>query len=353
VATVTVTNPPAGHLTLTPSTRALSAQVGHTSSTPFTLGNDGTAGLHASVGCTNGATASPASTAVAQGATQDVAVGIPSFSAAGTQTVVCTATPTDTSDAPLTFTATVNVGTVSSSSPCAKGGVWSDLDSLGGSALRDALYTRIKDHTALGYDLARDKMFGSLASPGFDVRSGLIESIYSGVQVAPDGTRTPGNPMFNTEHTWPQSFFSSNEPMKSDLHHLFPTDETSNSRRSNYPFAEVTCPGSTCTWTSASVCNTAYCSAGGVSELGSNGVFEVRQKQRGDSARAIFYFAARYPDQVGTHLPAYEQNALKAWSTADPPDQFECDRNDSIESLQHNRNPFVDRPEFIEKIGSF
>ncbi|MFN8576296.1 MAG: endonuclease [Candidatus Sericytochromatia bacterium] len=40
----------------------------------------------------------------------------------------------------------------------------------------------------------------------------------------------------NCEHTWPQSFFNKEGAMRSDLHHLFPTLSTPNSKRGSFPF---------------------------------------------------------------------------------------------------------------------
>lgn len=37
----------------------------------------------------------------------------------------------------------------------------------------------------------------------------------------------------------------------------------------------------------------------------------------------------------------------------DPVSQKEIDRNDGIDQYQHNRNPFVDHPEFLDRISSF
>jgi hypothetical protein len=34
----------------------------------------------------------------------------------------------------------------------------------------------------------------------------------------------------------------------------------------------------------------------------------------------------------------------------DPPDAFEKHRNDVIESIQGNRNPFIDHPEWADSI---
>ncbi|MFZ5949748.1 MAG: endonuclease, partial [Candidatus Rifleibacteriota bacterium] len=37
----------------------------------------------------------------------------------------------------------------------------------------------------------------------------------------------------------------------------------------------------------------------------------------------------------------------------DPVDEEEKARNDRIENIQHNRNPFVDRPDFVDQISDF
>jgi hypothetical protein len=45
-----------------------------------------------------------------------------------------------------------------------------------------------------------------------------------------------------------------------------------------------------------------------------------------------------------------KQAVLKAWATADTPDNFEIARNELIYSVQNNRNPFIDFPKWIECI---
>ncbi len=42
---------------------------------------------------------------------------------------------------------------------------------------------------------------------------------------------------------------------------------------------------------------------------------------------------------------------LKEWNRIDPPDAFEQRRNQVIfDTYQHNRNPFVDHPEWVDAI---
>jgi endonuclease I len=66
-------------------------------------------------------------------------------------------------------------------------------------------------------------------------------------------------------------------------------------------------------------------------------------------ARAIFYFAARYKMKVG----GAEEATLRKWNHEDPVDAEEAARNDMIEDVQGNRNPFVDYPELIDQVKVF
>lgn len=108
---------------------------------------------------------------------------------------------------------------------------------LNGEALRTWLKQNFYDgnHTQLGYTTARMRMYNYI-----DNNNNTITGVYSGYQVswAYGGTGTNPDPI-NCEHTVPQSFFGSVEPMKSDIHHLFPTYKNWNSTRSNYPLTDI------------------------------------------------------------------------------------------------------------------
>lgn len=212
-----------------------------------------------------------------------------------------------------------------------------DIVWMRGDALRAELLARIDDHRTLGYNLARDEMFSSI-----DVRDGLIECIYTGEVVAPDGTRTPGG-LFNTEHAWPRSRGAEEDPGLSDLHHLYPVLERANGARSNFRYGETACDGSeTCDWTQGG-------SERDESVVDGSIVFEVRQQYRGDVARSSFYFSVRYALPMDNR----EETELREWSETDPPDAIERARNEAIFLLQNNRNPFVDRPDLIARISDF
>ena len=193
-------------------------------------------------------------------------------------------------------------------------------------------------YNSLLYGPARDEMFMVIDNKrvnGQGAGQNTIESIYTGAQAVgyTDRTDAQNNFLFNTEHTFPQSLFTSLEPMKSDLHHLFPTDDASNSMRADKPFGVVSSPS----W-----------SVGG--SKSNSTTFEPRDDQKGRSARAMFYFVLRY--QNYSNFLNSQESILRSWHENFPPDAIDIKRNDDIFSFQNNRNPFVDYPQFIERISS-
>jgi endonuclease I len=205
--------------------------------------------------------------------------------------------------------------------------------------LKTVLLSLITNHTVLGYNTARDRMFETIDDP---LGNDTLECIYTGRRIHA-ATRTEGqNQGFNTEHSWPQSTFSSADPMVSDINHLFPVDEPANSARSNYPFGPVV---SGITWQS------------GGSKLGRNAantiVFEPRDSHKGDVARVMFYFLLRYPTNYGTFMDATQEAALRLWYKADPVSTKEILRCNAIAVYQGKRNPLIDHPEFVDRISYF
>jgi endonuclease I len=88
-------------------------------------------------------------------------------------------------------------------------------------------------------------------------------------------------------------------------------------------------------------------------------VFEPRDGQKGDAARAVFYFSIRYGDgcQVKPLAvfdpahPAASEAVLEEWNLHDPPSDHERQRNDVIEVEQGVRNPFIDHPELVDRVS--
>ncbi|HEX9657023.1 MAG TPA: endonuclease [Bacteroidota bacterium] len=205
--------------------------------------------------------------------------------------------------------------------------------------LKSALHGLISPHIDLGYNLARDRMFETIDDPlGIDT----IECVYTGRRIRAVTRIEAQNQQFNTEHTWPQSTFNSLDPMRADLNHLYPTDETANSMRSNNPFGPVV---SNITWQS------------GGSKLGFNPngllAFEPRDIHKGDAARAVFYFMLRYENNYAGYLDLLQEIYLRQWYASDPVSQKEILRNNTIATFQGKRNPLIDHPEFIQRISSF
>ena len=217
------------------------------------------------------------------------------------------------------------------------GTYYSATQNLWAEDLKTALTGIIDGHTSLGYTLARDYMYGSI-----DNHDGWVECVYTG-RTAYFNTRagaTANN--FNCEHTWPQSFSDEDEPMRSDLFHLYPSDVTANSMRANLDFGVVT----SVTWTQ------------GGSKLGydstSQQVFEPRDAHKGNVARTHFYYIIRYDGAYDEYVDSDKMEVhLRNWHVLDPVDSLESLRNESIYALQNNRNPFIDHPEFVDRISSF
>jgi len=205
-------------------------------------------------------------------------------------------------------------------------------------ALKEALHTRLgQGFQGLSYNAARDEMFMQIDNQrvnGQGASANTLEGVYTGFTLANYGNRSDAqNQGMNTEHTWPQSLFDSDLPMRSDLFHLFPTQQNANGLRANFPFGTVSNP----TWQQ------------GGSKLG-GGVFEPRDQQKGPTARAMMYFVLRYQN-YSNYLNSQEA-ILRQWHAQFPPDQVEQTRNQAIFQLQNNRNPFIDYPQFIERITS-
>ena len=226
-----------------------------------------------------------------------------------------------------------------------------DVDS---AYLASDLNRLIEDHDHMGYDSLWD------AFEQTDRRSdGKVWDIYSD---NPDGTPpysfdfdddqcgqySDEGDCFNREHTWPSSWFEDLSPMRSDLHQVFPVDGYMNGIRSSYPFGVVG-------W---STYESANGSLRGNSDLCSYGgrVFEPIDAYKGDVARAQLYMSIRYRGEDGdwssseatdgATLEDWYVETMLAWHLLDPVSDKERDRNDAIQGIQDNRNPFVDHPEY-------
>lgn len=150
----------------------------------------------------------------------------------------------------------------------------------------------------------------------------------------------------NREHVIPQSSFNEAAPMKSDVHHVLPSDGYVNNRRSAYPHGIVT--GSP-TYTSNDGCKLGQ-------GTGSTTVFEPMDQYKGDIARIYFYFVTCYQDKMSSNsFSAFDKsthpsiktaylNVYLQWAKDDPVSEKEIIRNQAAYAGQGNRNPFIDCP---------
>jgi deoxyribonuclease-1 len=222
--------------------------------------------------------------------------------------------------------------------------------SLKNDELKLALNTIISaNQTVLGYDGARRIMFGKLFLKT-DSSGSFINDVYCqkkfGANAGVGAGKIPDGTKINCEHTWPQSKFTGaypNEMQKSDLHHIFPADSKANGVRGNDDFTDVS------TDSGALAHDDCTISKYGAPVLGGHAGFEPPIAHKGNVARAIFYFSVRYKMVI----PKNEEDVLRRWNDLDPVDQEEMDRNNAIQAVQGNRNPFIDFPSLANDINKF
>ena len=154
----------------------------------------------------------------------------------------------------------------------------------------------------------------------------------------------PDHSEVNCEHTWPRSRLINDEDsahyqhQQSDLHHLLPARSVVNSLRGSQYFGEP-----------MYAVNREYRPALSGQDSDGRNVFLPIDERRGDVARVIFYMSLRW----GLDIPAHEEDNLRAWHVADPVDAWEMERNQRIQDLQGNRNPFIDCPDLVALINDF
>lgn len=152
---------------------------------------------------------------------------------------------------------------------------------------------------------------------------------------------------WNREHGWAKSH-GFNDPAYyayTDIHHLFASEESINSRRGNMDFNEVSNP------TGSDKYGNSWDST----------YFEPRDEVKGDIARAMLYMVVRYddPNELDLELVNHSTGSsnkygelgvletLVKWHYEDPVSEKEKTRNDVVQSYQGNRNPFIDHPEWV------
>ena len=232
-------------------------------------------------------------------------------------------------------------------------GYYASALGLRGTALRAALHEIIKDHSSQSYDYAFTAFQTTDVKPDrkvwdvySDIPGGTPPYEYDFGQT---GGGTSEGSGYNREHSWPKTWFGGTVlPMYSDLWILYPTDTKVNNYRGDLPYGDV----SIASTTSLNGSQVGTCSDAGYTGT----VFEPVDGFKGDMARSYFYVSTRYyteagawpggPATSGADLLPWANSTYLAWHASDPVSQKERLRNGAIYVIQHNRNPFVDHPEF-------
>jgi endonuclease I len=259
-------------------------------------------------------------------------------------------------------------------------GYYDSVDATSPATLRATLHPVIDDHTRFPYTSGATDTWDILEMADEDpADSGRILDVYKNASYAKVGG---GNPSYNREHSWPNSYgFPDDVPGNypyTDCHALFLSDSAYNSSRGNNPFRS--CP-SGCS-EQPTQANNGQGGGTGVypgnsnwwTGSGASGTWETWIGRRGDVARALLYLDIRYeggthgitgaaePDLILTDDGSLIQTSggvnasvaymgylstLLAWHTQDPVSAEEVWRNEVVFLFQGNRNPFTDHPEWV------
>jgi endonuclease I len=235
-----------------------------------------------------------------------------------------------------------------------KAGYYNDAVGKTDAALRTALFNIIKDPAVTSYS----GLWTAYGTTDINPATGKIWDMYSNCSFTWKTDQNSGNSgpectNYNREHSIPQSWFGSSSPMVSDAFHVYPTDSYVNGLRGNDPFGEVG---------SASKTTGNGSKSGSSTFSGYSGtVFEPIDEYKGDFARTYFYMATCYSGKCESWsggvfgssfsgFTTYGRDLFLKWHRLDPVSTKELNRNNAVEKVQKNRNPFIDYPALAEHI---
>ena len=205
------------------------------------------------------------------------------------------------------------------------------------------------------------------------------------------GVHSGDGDLLDKEHTWPKACgfkgnYSDSAP-GTDLHHLMLADDGINQRgHSNYPYGDASTPTIKTGTKTTEISNT-YGIGYKYKDTSGNNWFEPQDQDKGDIARAMFYMVARYNNLAGISMVEsggslvseanlglinmsasnYSNETIESlsnvvanygdlstllrWHRLDPVSDYEIHRNNLIDNnYQHNRNPFIDYPDWVDYI---
>jgi len=223
---------------------------------------------------------------------------------------------------------------------------------LSNQELKNKLNVIIRGHTKYSYKCVWEILKQSDEDP--QIRDNVI-AFYTQRSVPKVNRDTGENDpdSWNREQIWAKShgFPKKWQHAYTDVHHIRSVNRSVNSDRSDHDFFNGGQVNSECK----------ECREG-------IGTWEPPHKVKGDVARMMFYVTTRYQGNDGSGTPnltlikgtdtpqTRSENGyghfgdlctLVRWHLADPVSTTEITRNSIIHSWQGNRNPYIDKPEFV------
>ena len=209
--------------------------------------------------------------------------------------------------------------------------------------LRQALTELIDNPKVYSYSGTNSNCLGYLLSTTDVDKDGKMVLFYSQDKITPEKAGD-----WNREHVWPQSLSGGlygKEGPGADMHHIRPTAIVTNSNRGNLKYGNVNHS------TAKESRNTTY-GTNTLSGWYGGGYFEPLDTVKGDAARICLYMYTCYYASGSLKLNnvAKDVKTLVDWSNLDLPSEQEKIRNEKVYNLQWNRNPYIDHPEWVNKI---
>ncbi len=214
------------------------------------------------------------------------------------------------------------------------GNYYDSVDHLTGASLKSGLQTLLKQNISTSYDWSRyeaaDEMEGDSTS---------ILCVY---------TRTPKKKTahvggyswstWNREHIYTQSAFPAS---KSDNHNIFASEGQINNYRGSLKFSDV----------ENSSTNRVTVHGHTTDAYKTSTYFEPPDAAKGEVARAVMYTSVVYGYDL-TDIFSSEQLVFD-WHEQFPVSDRDIYRNNTVYTLQKNRNPFVDHPEWASSVWGY
>ena len=225
----------------------------------------------------------------------------------------------------------------------------------GGAALKTALYELIKNHKKISYGSGEGRTWGAFYTTDAVVDNGQrrVLDMYSNEKryFESKGTTVDG---MNIEHSVAKSWWGGTKNNAyCDIHHLNPSDQNANIRKSNFPLGELT----SVSWEN------------GVTFVGkanidgsSMNAYEPCDEYKGDFARVFMYMFTCYQDLTWEYtwmnyekstyptLKPWAVEMLLKWHKQDPVSEKEVNRNNAVYAVQGNRNPYIDYPQLADYV---